>query len=141
MFNVKGIAGMTVVCASAFASAVLADSSDDIAWIATAEVNEGVPLEAVDAMIARVTRAVEANAGTLAFDIARAGETLYIYERLDNPEALMLHAEIVMPFMPEMQALWTTSQMVPTRRLPDDVEAMLVSFGATIPETVSVVSR
>ena len=141
MFNVRGIACITTACAAIFASAALADPSDDIAWIATAEINEGASLKDVDALVARVTEAVAANVGTLAFDIARAGDTLFIYERLDNPEALMRHAEIVMPFMPEMQALWTTSHMVPTRSLPEDIEAMLVNFGATIPDNVSAVSR
>ena len=130
------------VAAAVFGTTTLqADPADDIAWIALAEIKETSDLEAVDSLIAEVTTAVGANPGTLAFDIARVGNSLYIYERIDNQAALMAHAGIVMEYMPRMQELWFTTQMVPTRKLASDVETMMVGFGATIPETASAISR
>ena len=65
----------------------------DIAWIATAVVNESATLEAVDALVAGVTNAVEGNEAPLAFDVARAGNTPSISMNGQTPpETSMRHA-------------------------------------------------
>jgi hypothetical protein len=111
-----------------------ADTSDDFGWFLIAEVNEGADLGAVDAMVAEILDAASGNTGTLVFNFARVGNTIYGYELFDNQVAFFEHFSRVEHLVPSFLELWTPNAIIPTHDLPEQIDDIMQQMGAVLPD-------
>lgn len=112
----------------------VADTADDFGWFLIAEVNEGADYEAVDAMVAEIMNAARGNTGTLVFNFARVGDTIYGYELFDDQAAFFEHFSRVEHLVPGLLELWTPTAIVPTHDLPEPIAETMQQMGAVEPD-------
>jgi quinol monooxygenase YgiN len=118
-----------------------ADPADDFGWVLVAEVNEGAQMADVDALIAEIVDAARGNPGTLTFNFARVGSTIYGYEMFDDEAAFFGHFSSVEPLMPRLMELWTPTMMIPTHPLPDQIAAIMQPLGAVEADLTAPLAR
>lgn len=112
------------------AGAAVADPSDDVAWVFRVKINDVSKMDEAVALMDMVSTMSAAHEGTLVWESARVGSTVYGYQRFENDAALFSHLETMAPLYPQMAQAWTTELLVPTTPLSEEVSAVLTQFGA-----------
>jgi quinol monooxygenase YgiN len=138
----------TAVCAALIfglpATAIAGDgmesSADDISMFATMVVSEE-NLEEFQAVLSRVVDVVQTEDGTLIYEYARAGTSVYVYERYDNADAFLRHIENIGPLMPELFAFAQVESVVTMTAIPDSLRPILEQFNATMTMPIASVSH
>lgn len=120
---------------------VAAEPSDDFGWILIAKVNEGANVAEVDALVSEIMEAARGNEGTLQFNFARVGDTLYGYELFDDQSAFFGHFSRVEPLVPRLLELWTPTVIVPTHDLPDEIAQIMSQMGAVEPDMTAIIAN
>jgi len=131
---IKGLVAGASLVLSGLTHSVMADPADDFGWILIAQVNDGDKVAEVDALVSEILDAARGNTGTLVFNFARVGDTLYGYEMFDDQAAFFGHFSRVEALVPRMMELWTPSAIVPTHDLPDDIAQIMGQMGAAQPD-------
>ena len=134
MKSIKYLAAGAALGLTVLSHAAAADPADDFGWVMIAEVNEGAESADVDAMVAEIMDAARGNTGTLTFNFARVGNTIYGYELFDNQTAFFGHFSRVEHLVPRLMELWTPSVFVPTHDLPEQVSEIMKQLGAAEPD-------
>jgi len=106
-------------------------SADDIAIYATMQVTQE-NFEAFKAALSPVLDVVQGEKGTLIYDYLRAGDTVYLYERYDNPAAFMAHLENTGALMGDLFAVAQITSVVAMTPIPDALKPVLEQFQATM---------
>lgn len=122
------------LCLTVLAHSAAADPADDFGWVLIAKVNEGAESAAVDALVAEIMDAARGNTGTITFNFARVGNTIYGYELFDNQAAFFEHFSRVEPLVPRLMQLWTPTEIIPTHDMPEQVSEIMRKLGAVHPD-------
>lgn len=131
--------GATAAIASA--SAAVADSSDDFAYMFEATLNEGVTIEDMTAIIEEGAAAIADFDGTLIWDIVVIGDKVMGYERFENEAAFFGHVEALGDTLPKFLGAWTTDAIIAVTPMPPSIAEAFASFGAPVVTVDSAVTK
>jgi quinol monooxygenase YgiN len=117
-------------------AAMAQDTSDDIAVFATLQVEEA-NLSTFEDILGRIGGVVANEPGTLVYDYARAGATVYTYQRYADAAAYLAHLENNAPLHEELFAVAPVTSLVALTDVPDPVRPMYEQMGAVFATPIS----
>ena len=108
-----------------------ASNPGPIALTYKVEVLPDADMQAVYQMTNEMREIADNHDGTLIWETAFAGREGYGYERYRDKTAFLEHLQALEPLFARIAGLWKTTTIVPTTTIDAEVQAMLLSFGAT----------